>query len=68
MSLFERQFERVIDFISLVRSIHSYLPFFQLTSFPFPSRTAAHVNPAEVVPTPVVRTDRGQSAAANLRT
>ena len=32
-----------------------------------PSRTAAHVNPAEVVPTPVVRTERGQSAAAKRK-
>lgn len=31
------------------------------------SRTAAHVNPADVVPTPVVMTDRGHSAAANRK-
>ena len=36
-------------------------------SFPLPSRTAAHVKPADVVPIPVVKTLRGQIAAANRR-
>ena len=47
--------------------LHDTLTASRVNSLPDSSRTAAHVNPAEVVPDPDVSTDRGQSATANLR-
>ena len=38
------------------------------TSLSSPSRIAAHVKPADVVPTPVVITERGHNTDANRNT
>mmetsp|Transcript_59047 Transcript_59047/g.71080 ORF Transcript_59047/g.71080 Transcript_59047/m.71080 type:complete len:204 (+) Transcript_59047:833-1444(+) len=48
------------------RSANTRAPASKEKSFD-PSLTAAAVRPADVVPTPVVRTDRGDRAAANRR-
>ena len=48
-------------------SARTSAPASRVNSFPESSLTAAQVSPAEVVPEPDVRTDRGHRAAANRK-